>query len=191
LEKTGGAEHGREIPIEGRTLNMPPSSRLPTGVFVLLMLLGVGQARKFAMTMPPVVATHFGSSGAPNGWQSQTAFFTLELLLLGVCLLVAFGIPFLIAILPLSMINVPNKEFWLAPDRRRPTIAFFRSQFAWFGCVFLGFLLIVNELVFAANQRHPRQLNSTAFVAAMIAFLLFVAIWTGRLIFYFSKRPSD
>jgi uncharacterized membrane protein len=170
---------------------MPPSSRLPTGVFVLLMLLGVGQARKFAMTMPPVVATHFGSSGAPNGWQSQTAFFTLELLLLGVCLLVAFGIPFLIAMLPLSMINVPNKDFWLAPDRRRPTIAFFRSQFAWFGCVFLGFLLIVNELVFAANQKHPRQLNSTAFVAAMIAFLLFVAIWTGRLIFYFSKRPSD
>jgi hypothetical protein len=70
-------------------------------------------------------------------------------------------------------------------------MAFFRSQFAWFGCVFLGFLLIVNELVFAANQRHPRQLNSAAFVTAMIGFLLFVAIWTGRLIFYFSNRRSD
>jgi uncharacterized membrane protein len=154
------------------------------------VILGALQARKFAMTMPFVMATHFGSNGAPNGWQNQAAFFTLELLLLSVCILLAFGIPLLIRSLPMSMLNVPNKEFWMSPERREQTLAFFRSQFAWFGCVFLAFLLIVNELVFAANQTNPRQLNSTEFTAALIAFLLFVAVWTGRLIFYFSRTEK-
>lgn len=166
---------------------MTSSSRLPRAAFVLLAFVGFLQARMFAATMPPVVATHFGSSGAANGWQTQSQFFALEVVLLGVCVLLAFGIPRLIGALPMSMVNVPNKEYWLASERREQTLGFFKTQFAWFGCAFLAFLLVVNQLVFNANQTHPRQLNSTEFTTALFAFLLFVAIWTGRLIFYFSK----
>ena len=107
--------------------------------------------------------------------------------MLGICLLLAFGIPRLIGALPISLVNVPNKEYWLAPERREETMAFFKAQFAWFGCGFLGFLLVVNQLVFDANRTSPRRLNSTAFVTAMILFLAFVGIWTVRLIVRFSK----
>jgi uncharacterized membrane protein len=174
-----------------RHLTVTPSSKLPNAMFIFLVFLGVLQARKFAVAMPAVMATHFGTSGTANGWQSQSAFFVTEILLLGVCLLLAFGVPRLIESLPISMLNVPNKEFWLAPERREQTVAFFKKQFAWFGCAFLAFILVVNELVFAANQTHPRQLNNTEFVAALIAFLVFVAVWTGRLIFYFSKTKDQ
>jgi uncharacterized membrane protein len=163
------------------------NSRLPSAIFVFLAFVGFLQARSFAATMPPVLATHFGSGGAPNGWQTQSQFFRLEVVMLGICLLLAFGIPRLIGALPISLVNVPNKEYWLAPERREETRAFFKAQFAWFGCGFLGFLLVVNQLVFDANQTSPRQLNSTAFVTAMIVFLAFVGIWTVRLIVRFSK----
>ena len=166
---------------------MTPNSRLPSAVFAFLVLLGVLQAKNFAAMMPSVVATHFGSSGAPNGWQSQPAFFTMEGVLLAVGLFLAFGVPQLIGALPVMMLNVPNKEFWLAPERREQTLAFFKAQFAWFGCAFLAFMLVVNNLVFSANQTHPHQLNNGAFAAALIAFLVFVAIWTGRLIVHFSR----
>jgi uncharacterized membrane protein len=166
---------------------MTPNSRLPSAVFVVLAFVGFLQARRFAATMPPVLATHFGGSGAPNGWQTQSQFFVLEVVLLGVCLLLAFGIPRLIGALPISLVNVPNKEYWLAPERREDTIAFFKAQFAWFGCGVLAFLLVVNQLVYDANQTNPRQLNNTAFVIAMIVFLAFVGIWTVRLILHFSK----
>ena len=87
---------------------MTPNSRLPSAVFVFLVFVGFLQARKFAATMPPVLATHFGASGAPNGWQTRSQFFILETVLLGVCLLLAFGIPRLIRALPISLVNVPN-----------------------------------------------------------------------------------
>jgi uncharacterized membrane protein len=169
---------------------MTPSNRLPVSVFVFLVFVGVLQARKFAAAMPAVMATHFGASGKANGWQSQSAFFVTETVLLGVCLLLAFGVPRLIEALPISLLNVPNKEYWMVPERRGETVEFFKKQFAWFGCAFLAFILVINELVFAANQSQPRQLNNSAFVTALIAFLVFVAVWTGRLLFYFSKTKT-
>jgi uncharacterized membrane protein len=166
---------------------LTPNSRLPSAVFVFLVFVGFLQARKFAATMPPLLATHFGGGGAPNGWQTRSQFFTLEIVLLGVCLLFAFGIPRLIGALPISLVNVPNKEYWLAPQRREEALAFFRAQFAWFGCGILAFLIVVNQLVFDANKTQPRRLNSGAFAVAMVAFLAFVGIWTVRLIVRFAR----
>jgi len=166
------------------------SRKLPSSIFIFLVLLGVLQARKFAAVLPALVATHFGAGGAPNGWQSRSAFLTTEVVLLAVSLLVAFGVPRLIGSLPPSMINVPNKEFWLAPERRDQTVGFFKVQFAWFGCAFMAFLLVVNELVFAANQTSPRHLNGSHFTAALVAFLAFVGTWTARLIVYFSRTEK-
>jgi uncharacterized membrane protein len=159
---------------------------LPSAIFVVLAFVGFLQARRFAATMPPVLATHFGGSGAANGWQTQSQYFIAEVVLLGVCLLLAFGIPRLIGALPISLMNVQNKEYWLAPERRQETIAFFKAQFAWFGCGLLAFLLVVNQLVFKANQTLPRHLDNTEFAIALVAFLAFVGIWTVRLVVRFS-----
>lgn len=164
--------------------------RVPQAVFLLLVFLGFLQARNFAAAMPGVMATHFGASGSANGWQTKGQFFIVELIMLGVCLLIGFGIPFIISKAPPSLINLPNKEFWLAPVRRDHTISVMRMQMAWFACALLTFLIVVNQLVYNANQSAPRHLNGPQFTMALIAFLSFVAIWTIRLVTYFSKAPA-
>jgi uncharacterized membrane protein len=161
--------------------------RVPQAVFALLVFLGFLQARNFANAMPGVMATHFGASGSANGWQTKTQFFVVEIVMLGVCLLIGFGIPFIISKAPPSLVNLPNKEFWLAPVRRDHTLAVLRMQMAWFACALLTFLIVVNQLVFNANQSVPRHLNGSQFTMALLAFLGFTAIWTLRLIGYFSN----
>jgi uncharacterized membrane protein len=161
--------------------------RVPQAVFVLLVFLGFLQARNFAAAMPGVMATHFGASGAPNGWQSKGQFFFLEIVLLCVCLFIGFGVPYIISKAPPSLVNLPNKEFWLDPVRRDHTLAVFRIQMAWFACALMTFLIVVNQLVFNANQSVPHHLNGAQFTVAMLTFLGFVAIWTIRLIGYFSN----
>jgi uncharacterized membrane protein len=164
--------------------------RVPQAVFALLVFLGFLQARNFAAAMPGVMATHFGASGSANGWQTKGQFFVVEIVMLGVCLLIGFGIPFIISKAPPSLINLPNKEFWLAPVRRDHTISVMRIQMAWFACALLTFLIVVNQLVFNANQSVPRHLNGSQLTMALVAFLGFVAIWTLRLIGYFSKTGT-
>jgi uncharacterized membrane protein len=164
--------------------------RVPQAVFLLLVFLGFLQARNFANGVPRVMATHFGASGSANGWQTKGQFFVVEIVMLAVCLLIGFGVPAIIAVAPPSLVNLPNKEFWLAPIRRDHTLAVFRMQLAWFACALLTFLIVVNQLVFNANQSAPRHLNGPQFTLALAAFLGFVAIWTIRLISYFSKVPA-
>ena len=166
-----------------------PSARLPTSIFVFLVLLGALQAYSYAARLPAVVASHFSGPGMPNGWQTQSAFFLTELVVVVMAAVVGFGVPAIIAAVPVSLINLPNKQSWFAPERRESTLAYFRVQFAWFGCGLLGFLLCVNELVFRANLSTPRRLNATAFTIALMAFLAFVLVWTIRLIVRFSREP--
>src|SRR5262249_47899555 len=111
-------------------------------------------------------------------------------ILLAVCALLAFGIPALIAAMPPSLINVPNKDHWLAPEHREETNEYFRSAMAWFGCALMTFLLVVNQLVFNANQSNPHHLNGPQFTVALFVFLGFVAIWTVRLVFHFATLPD-
>jgi uncharacterized membrane protein len=164
--------------------------RVPQAVFALLVFLGFLQARNFANGVQGVMATHFGASGSANGWQTKGQFFFLEIVMLGVCLLIGFGVPAIIAAAPPSLVNLPNKDFWLAPVRRDHTIAVLRMQMAWFACGLLTFLIVVNQLVFNANQTVPRQLNGAQFTMALVAFLGFTALWTIRLISHFSKVPA-
>jgi uncharacterized membrane protein len=164
--------------------------RVPQAVFLLLVFLGFLQARNFAAAMPGLMATHFGASGSANGWQTKGQFFIVEIVMLAVCLLIGFGIPAIIAAAPPSLVNLPNKEFWLAPVRRDHTLAVFRIQMTWFACALLTFLIVVNQLVFNANQSVPRHLNGPQFTMALLAFLGFVAMWTIRLISHFSKTPA-
>jgi uncharacterized membrane protein len=166
-----------------------PSMRLPGSIFTALIVYGVMQGHYYASRMPDILATHFGGRGQPNGWQTHSAFLVTEVFVVALATLIGFGVPALMRAIPVSLMNVPNKEYWFAPERRENTLAYFRMTFAWFGCGLLAFLLFVNELVFRANLVTPRRLNTTAFVAVLFTFLAFTAIWIVRLIGRFSGNP--
>ena len=166
---------------------MTPSNRLPGSIFFFLVVVGAVRAHSYAAQMPEPIATHFRGGGMANGWQSQLAFYSTQVGVVVLASFIAFGIPSIVGALPLSLINISNKDYWFAPERRADTLAFFAAQFAWFGCALLAFLLFVNELVFRANLTLPHRLNTGAFTVAMAAFLTFVAFWTVRIVIHFSK----
>jgi uncharacterized membrane protein len=164
--------------------------RLPGSIFAFLVLYGLLQARFYASRMPPVMASHFGASGSPNGWQTPSALFVMELFVATLAALLAFAVPRMLSAIPISLINLPNKKYWLADERRESTLAYFRAQFAWFGCALLAFLLFVMELAFRANLVTPHRLNNTAFIAGLIAFLAFTMVWTARFVMHFARATS-
>jgi hypothetical protein len=92
--------------------------------------------------------------------------------------------------MPVSVINLPHKEFWLSPERRDDTLSYIRVWSAWIGCALLAFLLFVMELVLRANLHTPPQLNTAAFVPAILSFIAFVAISIIRLILHFSRAQD-
>ena len=75
-----------------------------------------------SLSLPEYVASHFVSSGQANGFMPRIIYVRLMVVMVVVA-------PFLMAYLPsLSLnkpdarINLPNREYWLSPERRQETI---------------------------------------------------------------------
>jgi uncharacterized membrane protein len=165
-------------------------ARFPASIFVLLVVFGAGQFAYYAPRIPDVLGSHFARGGFVNGWQTKAAFFSAELAMIALATVVSFGIPRLIAVVPVSLINLPHKEYWLAPERREDTLVYIRVWSAWCGCGLLAFLLFVVELAFRANLRTPPQFDNAAFVPALLAFVVFDTMLLVRLILHFSRTPD-
>jgi len=164
------------------------NTRLPNSVFFALAAVGAVRYFYYAPRLPEVLGSHFAGNGAVNGWQSKVAFFSTELAVVVLAAVVGFGIPRIIGAMPVSLINLPNKEFWLSPERRAESLGYLQMHMAWFGCALLAFLLFVMDLVYQANLQTPPRLNSAAFVPGLVVFLLFVTISTVRLVARFARR---
>jgi uncharacterized membrane protein len=165
-------------------------SGLPKLVFVLL---AVGAAFYFSSLyaqLPEVVASHFNARGVPNGWQTKSAFFSV---VIGVSVLAAvlgFGIPRLIMLLPPEYINLPNKGYWLAPERRADTMDFLNGYFAWFGCALFAVVLLTINFAVQANLHPDRRPDATPVWFVLAGFLTFAILGTARVFKRFGPPPD-
>ena len=160
---------------------------MPSSIFFALVLFGAAQYAYYAPRLPEVLGSHFAGNGAVNAWQSKAAFFSTELAVVILAAMVGFGIPRIIGAMPVSLINLPNREFWLSPERREETLSYIRVWSAWFGCALLAFLLFAMELVFRANLHTPPQFDLGAFLPGLLAFAAFDTIAILRLILHSRK----
>lgn len=148
------------------------------------MMLGAGPV------LPDRVATHFGANGLPNGWMSRDGFMKsiVAIVLAPVGVVQALG--FLADRLPPSLVNLPNKEYWLAPERRAQTMARVRTSLLEFGNAMFAFLLFVTWSIIEANTTGDRRLGGS-FGYGLFAFLAFVAVWTFLLVKPYLRTPDS
>ena len=84
----------------------------------LLKGLGVNYHPK----LPDTVASHFNGSGEADGFSSKlTHSITMVCLQAGMVLMFLI-LGFALKKLPTSMVNIPNKDYWFAPERKDETI---------------------------------------------------------------------
>lgn len=166
-------------------------TRIPTFLFLLLVVFAVLQCVRIYPQLPEVMASHFDAHGTPNGWQPKRAFFILIGVVIVVCTIPAFIVPRRLPFMSPDKINQPNKSYWLAAERREETWRFFRVQMAWLGCALLFILLYAMFQAINANLPSIGRFHSRGMWCALAAFLLFTIIWMVHLIRHFCKLPES
>lgn len=170
-------------------MSEPPSAR-PSLPAPLLVLIGAAVVFIFwsSRRLPDLVAAHFDSAGRTNGHMPRALYLALMLLVTAV-------VPLLLVVLPrralagsVERINVPNRAYWLAPERRAQTVAFLSRQMALFAAFVVLFLCYVQWLVVRANALAPPTLNSRALLAGLAVFLGCTFSWTLRVMRRFARR---
>ena len=153
----------------------------------LLILASVVQIFYYYPQLPEVIASHFNSTGTANGWQPKRAFFGLYSGVLVFLVSIFLGLPPFLDRVPNSLINLPRKEYWLAPKRRAETFSFINAQMLIYGNATLAFILVVFQLALQTNLRPQKQLASTTMLPILGAYILFSLVWTVRFIRKFKK----
>jgi uncharacterized membrane protein len=139
----------------------------------------VGMVATYAR-LPERMASHFGADGVANGWMTRDGYFWFMVgivTFVSLTMLAAFGS---IRFLPNSMINIPRRDYWLAPERRDETA---RSLMR-FGLLMVGFeslfFLAIHLMVVAANEAQPVRLSNDVWWL-LVAFLATTGIFLFKL----------
>lgn len=154
-----------------------------------LLLAGVSflQMLYFWPLMPDTMASHFDGMGRANGFAPRAGFFALYAGLIALFFLIFRILPRLLGRLPDGLINLPNKEFWLAPERRESTFAVIEKQMVLFGSATLILIIVTMQMVFQANRSGAAGIPGKVMWVLLALYLIFSLIWTIHFIRRFGK----
>lgn len=157
--------------------------KFPLLLFVLLLAGAAALIFRLVDQLPDLVAVHFDAAGRANGFMTRAGCLHFMLLsTLGVPLLITLATALLPRLVPAPLINIPNRDYWLAPERARDSLAFLSEQGLWFGCIFVVFLACVDAMLVKANAVSPPEFPSKIFVAMLIVFFCVVGVWFVRML---------
>jgi uncharacterized membrane protein len=163
-------------------MTQPASQRSPPAATLAL----IGCAAVFiwlsSRSLPALVAAHFDIAGRANGYLPRQTY-------IAILLLITVLVPLLVVILsnrafshPDVRVNLPNRDYWLAPERREATVRFLARQMSLFAWLLVVFLCYMQWLVVRANALTPPTLDSRAFFSGLVLFLVCTLFWIMRLL---------
>lgn len=157
--------------------------------YVLFLALSAGYVWISSRELPAIVASHFGGSGLANGHMSHDGYLIFMLaMLIGLAVVVVLLPNWLIG-KPGVRINVPNRDYWLAPERRAETVARLQGVMRRIGFLLTGMLVYTHWLVVEANAATPPRLDNTWFLAGLAVFVLATLGFVLGLILHFARLP--
>ena len=167
----------------------PPVARFPAVLICLLVFASVFIIYT-SQHLPEPVATHFGVHQQADGWMSRTGYIAFMLIF-------TLGIAGLITILTSAFpakfpqwTNVPNRDYWLAPQRRAESVAYLAAHGRRLVYLIVMMMLGMHYTILLANHVQPPRLPGPVFTSILISFALALIWWIVRLYRRFHK-PSN
>jgi uncharacterized membrane protein len=161
--------------------------KLPLYIVLFLFGLAITQSIYFYPLMPEIVGSHFDIAGKVNGNSPKLSYFIAYFVSLAVTSSFSLVLPLFLQSLPISLINLPHREYWLSGDQREASLQFLKIHFSWFGVATMLLMVAVFHITFLANLNPSIKLDSLLFWLLLGVFLVFTICWTVVLVRRFPK----
>jgi hypothetical protein len=163
-------------------------TRTPLVLAAVLYLVFFGALLGAFERLPDPVASHFSGRGVPDGWMTRGQYlaFTIGLAIFLPGIVVGLG--FALRYMPPWTFNLPNRDYWLAPERRAQTNAHFFRHALWFACLAILFALGIHLTIVEANSQLPPRLSLPLLLLTAGGFLVGILIWILLLLRPFYRR---
>ena len=158
-------------------------------LFAFALLIAAYEIVYFYPIMPSPMAVHFNAAGVADGWGPKHYFFVTIGAVIALLTTMFAGISLLIRVLPDSLINLPNKDYWFAPERRVQTLQRLTGQLLFIGTITLLLLDGVLYLSCMANIPPASSMPADILWGMLGSFFTVNIIWTIIMIRSY-RRPG-
>ena len=158
-------------------------------VFLLLCVACVAHALYYYPRLPAQIAHHFDTSGQPDVWGSKIQFLIIYLATIAVIAATFLGFGLALSKIPNSLISLPNKEYWLTPERRQQTLGYLLPRFFWLGS--LALLLILDIFHQTVLLHLGKATKLSHFGLSIGIYLVITFAWCITIYKKFSKKQSQ
>ena len=147
-------------------------------LFLALLVAGGAILALTANLLPEQVASHFGSGGVASGFMARSDYLLFMLVMtLGIPLLIAVFTVLVPWLVPIDKLRVPNRDYWLSPERRQATMAGLATSGLGMASIVALFLIAVHLLIISANRQAPPHLDSATLWALVGALVVASVFW--------------
>lgn len=164
--------------------------RLGYSLLCTSFILTLVQVFIYRANLPDPVASHFGAHGHADGWMPKSSMLFFHIGLQAVMAACLVGIARLGQYLPDSLLNMPNRDYWLKGDRRRETLEYTEALLTLIAGLTAVLLLGTFQLVYQANMDGTQKLAIPWAAGLLVAYLCSVVVLITRAVFRFSTIPK-
>lgn len=166
------------------------SAKFLTRLLILITLINVVFIIIEHSQLPDQVASHFSLSGKPDSYMNRDSFTALKLFIFLMIPATFIGVNYLIGISPKSMINLPNRNYWLSDERKAETLDAIKIR--------LLALAIITQLFMTFVFRNVHDFNTEAGhsieimpVGILIIYFIFIGFVIAEMYYRFRKPGPE
>lgn len=167
-----------------------PNARLARIVFLLLFVIAIILPLFYLNHLPEKIASHFNINNQADYWMSKSGYLFFHYGIVLFFYLVFWGLSLTIPRFPASLINIPNKEYWLNDTRKEATFSMLKAMMFWIGSLCLALFIYIFYEILKANTDGSQQIGNFSWVSILI-FLSATMIIVIKYILYFTKKENQ
>ena len=153
-------------------------------VFAAILLFAILFYANTISALPPLIASHFDGNGNATA-QMTRAFYAKFLFVMGVGLPIAM-VAFLTLIYSKATdMKMPNRDYWLAPERIAETRALLVAHGVCFGSLMTAMVCYVHWMILDAHRSAPPHLSNRLVAGGLFVFFIVTGGWIIALLRHF------
>ena len=144
--------------------------------FVFVLLFCIFEVVRLWFLSPDVMAVHFNVQGDPDRFVPKAQFFWFQIQTALTVIGIGLVPQVLFLFLPVGLINIPNRDYWLVPERRDETV----DRLSSFAAMVFGVILLVIQAGFElsayANLQNPIFFNAQLMLPIMFGSFIVIGV---------------
>ncbi|OGU85115.1 MAG: hypothetical protein A2499_10430 [Stygiobacter sp. RIFOXYC12_FULL_38_8] len=159
-------------------------------VFLVLFIISIVVPLFYFDQLPERIASHFNTRNQADSWMSKGSYMIFHYSVILFFFLLFWGLSFFVPRFPPSLINLPNKEYWLSETRKEKTFLKLQAMMFWIGNACLALFIYVFYELLNANINGTGQISSFSWVSILI-FLSANTFIVIKYVLYFTKKENQ